>query len=388
MNYLKRTWAEIDIDALLHNLKVIKENANCDLAAVVKADAYGHGATTVAPIFEGAGVSMFAVSNIEEGIELRRHGIKAPVLILGYTPSEYVSELVHNNFIQTVYSLSYAESLNAAAEKENVSLECHLKVDSGMSRLGFDCRDKSLREFEDMQKAAALPSLSVTGVFTHFSSADSHDEIDTEYTALQYSLFYDVCEKLEKSGIKLACKHCCNSAGTMLNADKHMNMCRPGIILYGLTPADGLRLPYDLKPAMSFKSTVSMVKTIRKGDSVSYGRHFVAESDMTVATVAVGYADGYPRALSCKGSVVINGRRAPILGNVCMDQMMVDISGIENVSVGNEVTLFGTELPVEEVASLCGTINYEIICGVSRRVPRIYIKNGSEAAFVDRLLDE
>ena len=388
MNYLKRTWAEIDIDALLHNLKVIKENANCDLAAVVKADAYGHGATTVAPVFENAGVSMFAVSNIEEGIELRRHGIKKPVLILGYTPAQYVSELVHNNFIQTVYSLSYAESLNAAAEKANVSLECHLKVDSGMSRIGFDCRDESLSDLEDMKKTAALPRLSVSGAFTHFSSADSHDKADTEYTDRQYSLFCDVCERLEKSGIALPYKHCCNSAGTMLNADKHMTMCRPGIILYGLTPADGLNIPYDLKPAMSFKSTVSMVKTIRKGDSVSYGRHFVAERDMTVATVAVGYADGYPRVLSGKGSVIINGRRAPILGNVCMDQMIVDISGIENVSVGNEVTLFGDGLPVEEVAALCGTINYEIICGVSRRVPRIYIKDGAETAFVDRLLDE
>lgn len=388
MKYLKRTWAEIDVDALLHNFNTIRQSAPGRLAAVVKADAYGHGASFVAPVLQKAGADMFAVSNIEEAMELRRCGITRPVLILGYTPPEYVRELSEHDIIQTVYSLRYAKGLSEHAVAENRQLKCHIKIDSGMSRLGFDCRDDSLCGFDDILTVAKLPALNVCGAFTHFSSADSTNPSDKDYTDGQYGRFCRACAKLEQAGIRIADKHCCNSAGLMLNSDKHLTMCRPGIIIYGLTPADGLTVPLDLIPAMSFKSTVSLVKKLRKGDCVSYGRHFCANREMTVATVAAGYADGYPRLLSNKGQVLINGRRADILGNVCMDQMMVDVSGIENVHEGTEVTLFGRELPVEELAALCNTINYELICGVSRRVPRIYTSEGREIALVNHLLDK
>ncbi len=382
MNYLKRTWAEIDLDALVHNFSEIRKHTTGCLAAVVKADAYGHGASVVAPALDTAGADMFAVSNIEEALELRRCEIKKPILILGYTPASYAKTLIENGIIQTVYSLPYAKELS-----KNIcggTLECHIKLDTGMSRLGFDCRDDSLLGIEDIKTVAKLDGIKISGAFTHFATADGDG--DDGFTDEQYRRFCTATEKLSKSGITLGLTHCCNSAGLMLHTDKHCNMSRPGIILYGLTPSSGLTPTLPLKSAMSFKSTVSFVKSIKAGDCVSYGRHFKAEKDMAVATVAAGYADGYPRLLSNKAYVLIHGKKAKILGNVCMDQMVVDVTDIPDVAAGDEVILFGKELPVEEVAALCGTINYELVCGVSRRVPRVYLQGGKEVKVADYIL--
>ena len=378
MEFLHRTWAEIDVDALVHNFGIIKkEAAGAKIMAVVKADAYGHSARNVAPLLETEGADAFAVSNIEEAVTLRGCGITKPILILGYTPVSMASQLYINDITQSVYSPEYAAALSQKATADKVRIKIHIKLDTGMSRIGFDCRDNSLSGIDDAIAAARLPGFDFGGIFTHFAVSDRTPQEEDGFTAAQYSRFIAAKERFIKAGLTPKICHCCNSAAFCLDTDKHLDMCRPGIILYGLTPSSGLKLKEDFIPAMTVKSVVSMVKTVKKGDTVSYGRTFTAEREMKTATVTAGYADGYPRLLSNKGYVLIKGKKAPIIGRICMDQMSVDVTDIENVKQGDEVILFGKELPVEELADMCGTINYEIICGISPRVPRIIVKNGA-----------
>lgn len=377
MDFLHRTWAEIDIDALIHNFEIIKsKSAQSRIMAVVKADAYGHSVRHIAPELERRGADAFAVSNIEEAITLRGCGITKPILILGYTPVDMAGQLYFNDITQCVYSTEYAEALSSACLRDGVKVRIHIKLDTGMGRLGFDCRDSSLSGVKEAIRCAGLAGFQLEGIFTHFAVSDRTPHTEDGFTAAQYERFRLACRRFEDAGIKPRICHCCNSAAFCLDGDKHIDMSRPGIILYGLTPSADLELKEDFIPVMTVKSAVSMVKTVKKGDTVSYGRTFTAERDMKIATVSAGYADGYPRALSNKGCVIINGRRAPIIGRVCMDQMCVDVSGIDNVSQGAEVILFGRELPVEELAEIAGTINYEIVCGISPRVPRIAVKGG------------
>lgn len=379
MDFLHRTWAEIDLDALVHNFDIIKKEATgAKLMAVVKADAYGHSARIVAPILEQHGADAFAVSNIEEAITLRGCGITRPILILGYTPVSMAAQLYLNDISQCVYSPEYAAALSKRACADGVKVKVHIKLDTGMSRLGFDCRDEKLSGIEEAVTAARLKGFVFEGIFTHFAVSDRTETSEDGFTDKQYSRFCTAAERFEKAGLRPKYRHCCNSAAFCLDSDKHFDMCRPGIILYGLTPSSDLKLKENFVPVMTVKSVVSMVKTIKKGDTVSYGRTFTAEKEMKIATVTAGYADGYPRLLSNKGYVLINGKRANIIGRVCMDQMSVDVSDIEDVKQGDEVILFGKTLPVEELADMCGTINYEIICGISPRVPRITVKGKKE----------
>lgn len=374
MDFLHRTWAEIDLDALVHNFDIIKKEATgAKLMAVVKADAYGHSARIVAPILEQHGADAFAVSNIEEAITLRGCGITRPILILGYTPVSMAAQLYLNDISQCVYSPEYAAALSKRACADGVKVKVHIKLDTGMSRLGFDCRDEKLSGIEEAVTAARLKGFVFEGIFTHFAVSDRTETSEDGFTDKQYFRFCTAAERFEKAGLRPKYRHCCNSAAFCLDSDKHFDMCRPGIILYGLTPSSDLKLKENFVPVMTVKSVVSMVKTIKKGDTVSYGRTFTAEKEMKIATVTAGYADGYPRLLSNKGYVLINGKRANIIGRVCMDQMSVDVSDIEDVKQGDEVILFGKTLPVEELADMCGTINYEIICGISPRVPRITV---------------
>ena len=374
LDFLHRTWAEIDLDALVHNFDIIKKEATgAKLMAVVKADAYGHSARIVAPILEQHGADAFAVSNIEEAITLRGCGITRPILILGYTPVSMAAQLYLNDISQCVYSPEYAAALSKRACADGVKVKVHIKLDTGMSRLGFDCRDEKLSGIEEAVTAARLKGFVFEGIFTHFAVSDRTETSEDGFTDKQYSRFCTAAERFEKAGLRPKYRHCCNSAAFCLDSDKHFDMCRPGIILYGLTPSSDLKLKENFVPVMTVKSVVSMVKTIKKGDTVSYGRTFTAEKEMKIATVTAGYADGYPRLLSNKGYVLINGKRANIIGRVCMDQMSVDVSDIEDVKQGDEVILFGKTLPVEELANMCGTINYEIICGISPRVPRITV---------------
>lgn len=379
MDFLHRTWAEIDLDALVHNFDIIKkEAAGAKLMAVVKADAYGHSARIVAPLLEQHGADAFAVSNIEEAITLRGCGITRPILILGYTPVSMAAQLYLNDISQCVYSPEYARDLSERACADGVKVKIHIKLDTGMSRLGFDCRDEELSGIEEAIAAARLNGFVFEGVFTHFAVSDRTETEEDGFTDAQYRRFSVAVEQFEKAGLRPKYRHCCNSAAFCLDNDKHFDLCRPGIILYGLTPSSALTLKENFIPVMTVKSVVSMVKKIKKGDTVSYGRTFTADREMKIATVTAGYADGYPRLLSNKGYVLINGKRADIIGRICMDQLSVDVSDIADVKQGDEVILFGKTLPVEELADMCGTINYEIICGISPRVPRITVKGGAK----------
>ena len=378
MDFLHRTWAEIDISALKHNFKLIKKMAgNSQIMAVVKADAYGHSAKDTVPILEQMGADSFAVSNIEEALQLRSFGITKPILVLGYTPPKLSAVLAQNRISQALYSTQYAKELSESAETAGVTVAVHLKLDTGMGRIGFDCRNDELCEINDAINALRLPSLEFEGVFTHFAVADESAECSRRFTDEQYTRFTAAIKRIENAGFNPKYRHCCNSAGTCVLNDKHMDICRPGIILYGLKPSNDIDMPEELIPVMTVKSVVSMVKSIKKGETVSYGRIFTADKDMRVATVTAGYADGYPRRLSDTGYVLINGRKANIIGRICMDQLIVDVTELDCVNAGDEVVLFRRDLPVEELAELCGTINYEIICGISPRVSRI-ITNKTE----------
>ncbi|MBR3969226.1 MAG: alanine racemase [Clostridia bacterium] len=368
---MRRTWVEIDTDALVHNFNIIKKATNTPVCAVVKANAYGHGVDIVAPVLQNAGADSFAVSNINEAIKLRELGITKPILILGYTPCEFTEELQKHNISQCIYSLDYARELSDEAKRINATIKIHLKLDTGMSRIGFDCRNEDLCGINDAIVAAKLDGFALEGVFTHFAVSDRTEAQEDGFTDSQYTRFEKAVKLLKSSGLTVPISHCCNSAALLIDDDKHFDMCRAGIILYGLTPSSDLDLPYDLMPVMQFKSIVSQVKTIRKGDTVSYGRTFTAQKDMTVATISAGYADGYPRLLSNKAHVLINGCPAKIIGRVCMDQFCVDVTNIDNVKRGDEVLLWGKELAVEKFADMIGTINYELVCGVSSRVIRI-----------------
>lgn len=375
MLFFHRTWAEIDISALVHNFEIIKkQSAGAKIMAVVKANAYGHSVGDIAPVLQQIGADCFAVSNIEEALQLRDIGITRPILILGYTPVISAKQLAENNITQCVYSGEYAAALSEQAVKDNVTITVHIKLDTGMSRLGFDCRNSSLNGISDAISAAKLPNFKFQGIFTHFAVADRNERQEDGFTYEQYNRFTAAIERFKAAGLTPEICHCCNSAAFMLDSDKRLDLCRPGIIVYGLTPSSDLVLKEDFIPVMTLKSVVSMVKEINAGDTVSYGRTFKAEKKMKIATVAAGYADGYPRSLSGKAYVLINGKKAGIVGRICMDQLAVDVSDIENVSLGDEVILFGKELPVEELADICGTINYEIVCGISPRVPRVIVK--------------
>lgn len=372
MDFLHRTWAEIDISALVHNFNLIKNIAHdSEIMAVVKANAYGHSVCDIAPVLDKAGVSGFAVSNIDEALQLRELKISKPILILGYTPASCAKILANNNISQCVYSKEYALLLSEYSKKQNVNVNIHIKLDTGMSRLGFDCRTKELCGINTAFECAKLPNLKFEGIFTHFAVSDRTADTDDGFTQSQFERFQKSVSYFDQNGLKPKICHCANSAAIIKDADKHLDITRPGIILYGIEPEASPEFEKGFIPVMTLKSVVSMVKEINVGDTVSYGRTFTAQRKMKIATVTAGYADGYPRILSNRAYVLINGHKAKILGRVCMDQMTVDISHIPDVNIGDEVILFGKDLPVNELAVIADTIGYEIVCGISPRVPRI-----------------
>ncbi|ERJ00999.1 alanine racemase [Bittarella massiliensis] len=379
---IKRTWAEIDLDAIEENYRAIRSllGPQTKLMAVVKADAYGHGDAETAAALQSQGADWFAVSTLTEAISLREGGIHRPILILGFTPVECVGDLVRHRIAQTVFSLDYARELEQALAGGEERLDIHIKVDSGMSRLGFF----GPQAVEEIAQVTALPHLRAEGIFTHFSVADEEGTAPEEHTRLQYRRFMEVVEALEGRGIAFPLRHCCNSAGTLNWPAFHLDMVRPGIILYGIAPCKNERIP--LRPAMRLKTVVTLVKTVAPGEFVSYGNTYETQRPTRIATLAVGYADGYQRALSSKGSVVLHGQVAPVLGRVCMDQMMVDVSHIPGVCRGDEAILFGAEedgLTAAQLAETCGTIPYELTCILGRRVQRIYLRGGQVVDVLD-----
>ena len=385
-NFLKRTWVEVNLDNLEYNYNYIRSRLNdkTKYMAVVKADAYGHGAKVVPNFLQTLGADFFAVSNIDEALQLREFGINKPILILGYTPTELVKVLADNDISQAVIDKNYASSLANSAQKENVKIKVHIKIDTGMSRLGFFYHNPSdTNSITDIVDVLDTNYLIREGIFTHFATSDLDNDENGEHTKKQFELFVDCIKKLEEKGVDFELRHCANSAATLNNPEYQLDMVRPGIIMYGLNPSKHFE-KFDLKPAFKLKSIISMIKTIQKGTTVSYGKTFVANKDMKVATIPVGYADGYPRSLSNKGYVMINGKKAAILGRVCMDQMIVDISDIDDVKVGQNVLLFGDkDLTVDDFSVLCQTINYETVCVIGKRVPRVYFKDGKEIQVVD-----
>lgn len=376
-NILKRTWAEVDLDAVCHNYKLVCAStaANVNVYAVIKADAYGHGVVPVALALLEEGADRFAVSNIDEAVQLRTAGIDCPILLLSYTPPEQAEKLAKFDITQTVVDIAHAKALDQAAQKAGVVLTVHLKVDTGMSRVGFVHQTDADREnaAKEVCAAALLPHLHAEGIFTHFAVADEQDETATKE---QFSRFVQTVEDVAKAGVRFAVCHCCNSAATMRFPAMHLDAVRPGIILYGLAPdSSWMNGLWQLRPAMQLKTTVSMVKTVPAGTKISYGSTFTAPKEMQIATVPIGYADGYSRLMAGKAYMLVNGKKAPLVGRVCMDQCMLDVTGL-NVCVGDTVTVFGDGLPAEEYAAFIGTIHYESVCAVGKRVPRVYIRKG------------
>ncbi len=371
----RRTWANVHLGRLRQNMREIFSHLPEDTApiAVVKANAYGHGDVEVATALAEEGVRHFAVSNLEEALRLREHGIDGMILILGYVPPESVGDLAKHHLTQAIFSLSYAKLMSQAAVEKNVTITAHLVLDTGMGRIGFAAADTA-KAVEEIEKAK-LPNLNYTGMFTHFAVADSVNPDDVEFTRLQQQRFDAVAEKLIQNGWELPELHIQNSAATLWNRGMHYPLARCGIILYGLPPSHDIEIP-GIFPVMEEKTVISMLKEVPAGTTVSYGRTFCAPKPMRIATLPVGYADGYFRLLSNRGSVLIHGKRAKVLGRVCMDQMMVDVTDIPEAAEGDEVTLFGIdgneEITLTELADEVGTINYELACAVSSRVHRFY----------------
>ncbi len=377
-NYNLRTWAEIDLDAVNNNFETLASfiPEGVKKLAVVKADAYGHGAVQIAKLLSDR-VDYFGVARADEAVELRRGGIQnTKILILGHTAPYHYSVLFKHDLIPTIYNAEEAALLEKEAASYGQTLNVHIALNTGMNRIGFEPDDES---FDEIMKIAKYEHVNIDGVFSHFADADNGD--DATYTEYQLNRFRAFTTRLRNAGLSSAALHLFNSAG-IITIPVEFDMVREGICLYGLSPSDSLRGENTarLTPAMSLRSEVIHIHKIKSGECVSYGCRFKAERDTLVATVCAGYADGVPRALSNKGDVLINGRRAGILGSVCMDQLMCDITDIPGVSVGSVVTVFGRDgdekIDADEVASIAGTISYEIICGISKRVPRVYLKNG------------
>lgn len=389
--YFRRTWIYVYLDALKHNYETIENmlSPGCKIIAVVKADAYGHGVENAVKEFSACGCSWFAVSNLEEAMQVRSANEDCSILILGYTPAEYAETLAVNNISQSVFDSAYAKELSENAVKAGVEVNIHIKVDTGMSRLGFVFHD-SIKDSASVDEAASvcrLPGLYPEGVFTHFSSADEDGDGEV-FTRIQYDLFLAFIHEMELEDIKFDLRHCCNSAATVLYPEMHLDAVRPGVILYGLKPSSLLDGRIDLRPAMRLKTVVSMVKEICDDSPVSYGRkYYTGNKKVKIATIPVGYADGYPRALSNNICVKIGDKTAPVIGSICMDQCMVDVTDIEDVREGMSVTIFDADpespLSIDAIAEKVGTINYEIICGINKRVPRIYKRDGEIEAVAD-----
>jgi len=384
MQRLKRTWVEIYLDNLEHNYRQMKSlmRPETRMMAVVKADAYGHGAKQVSLTLQDAGVDWFGVSNIVEARVLRASGVTRPILILGYTPTENARDIFELACTQCVFGEDYARELSDAARRENVTLDVHIKVDTGMNRLGFSTGTEDFAA--KIAQVCYLDNLKVTGVFTHFAVADDNSEQGRYYTVMQHRRFATVMEDLTNRGFAFRDVHCCNSAGAIFYPEYHHSMIRPGISLYGCSP-NGRRLEnVSLKPVMALKSVVASVKTIKAGERISYGGTYEAYSDMKVATIPIGYADGYDRSLSNRGYAYVAETVVPIVGRVCMDMTVIDVSAAD-AKEGDVVTLFGDGCPIEieNVAGIDNTIAYEVMCGISRRVQRVYMRGGEVVEAVD-----
>ena len=369
----KRTWAEISLDNIRHNYEAIRRSLpdGCRFLGVVKADAYGHGALPVARLLQEAGADYLAVSCLDEALELRNGGVSMPILILGHTPSEYTGVLIERNITQTVSALAKAREYSDAAAALGKTLRVHLKLDTGMSRLGFLCAgDYFAAGVENVVQSCRLPNLEVEGVYTHFAVSDEPGEENEAYTRAQFKLFTDMIAAAGEQGCRFAIRHCANSGAVLNYPDMVLDMVRPGLLLYGYGDREN-RL--GLKPCMRLVTTVSTIKHYEPGTSVSYGRRYVTERRTRMGVLAIGYADGLPRLCSNRCSFAARGGFAPQRGSICMDMCMVDLTELPEADVGSEVEIFGERSSIYALSDAAQTIPYELLCAVSKRVPRVYL---------------
>lgn len=367
----ERVIAEINLDNIAYNISNIRKNIDkkTKIMAVVKADAYGHGAVEVAKTALYNGANWLGVAIIDEAIELRKNNIFEPILILGNTIEHKLLQVIKYNITQTIFSYNTAKKLSDEAKKIKKNVDIHIKIDTGMSRLGFLPNDETIKE---IIKIKNLPYINITGIFTHFATSDIKDK---SFTKEQFEKYNYVVNKLEQNGLKNIIKHISNSGAILDLKEYNFDMVRAGIILYGMYPSNDVSKNIDLKPAMTIKTHISYVKEIDANLSVSYCRTYFTSKKTKIATIPVGYADGYARLLSNKAKVFVNGYYANVIGNICMDQFMIDVTHIADVKEGDIVVLMGEHILAEELAQLQNTINYEVVCSIGKRIPRVYIKN-------------
>lgn len=370
----KRTWAEISLENLRRNYRAIRASlpAGCRFMGIVKADAYGHGALSVARLLQEEGADYLAVSCLDEALELRRDGIGLPILILGHTPREYTGVLIENRLTQTVTCLAKALEYSAQAVELGLTLKIHLKLDTGMSRLGFLCAGGYFEEgVENVLRACSLPGLEPEGIYTHFASSDEDDPESVAYTRRQLNLFLRLLDRVrERGGPSFPLRHCANSGAVVRYPEAALDMVRPGLLLYGYGDRTG---KLGLRPCMRLVTTVSTIKFYEPGTSISYGRRYTTKQRSRIGVLAVGYADGLPRLISNKCSFYTPGGFAPQVGTVCMDMCMVDLTGMPEVDVDSEIELFGEHNDIYRLSDAAQTIPYELLCSVSKRVPRVYV---------------
>ncbi len=365
------------MDNLSHNYQLLRSKipGDCKFLGVVKADAYGHGAVPVSRQLVDLGADYLAVSNMEEAVQLRRSYIRLPILILGYTPAFYAEDMVDMGVRQEVHSLEYARQLSEALAGSGKRLKIHFKLDTGMSRLGFFADNEE--SFDQIREAAGLEGLLPEGIFTHFPVADTLDPADEAATERQFRAFRAMTEALEAAGLRFKLRHCCNSAATLLHPEYALDMVRPGIATYGVSPSEELAGRFDLRPLMSLRTTVSQIRPFAPEVGVSYGWTYSTPGPRSIAVLAIGYADGLARSLSNRVSFLLHGKRVPVVGRICMDMCMVDVTEVPEARVGDVVTVFGSDgeasIPVDDLARLTGTIPYETLCGINKRTPRFYL---------------
>ncbi len=389
-SYMQRAWAEVNLDAIESNLKNIRAltRPEAKIMAVVKADAYGHGFLQVVKTLLKNGADALGVAVIDEAKQLRSRGIDVPILILGNTHPGLAEDLIDFDVMPTVFTYELARAVSDAAVKKNKDAKIHIKIDTGMSRIGYVYNGGDMSAIAgEIARIAKLPNLEIDGIFTHFPCAD--EESCTE-TQTQFERFMALCDCLEAQGIHIPVKHACNSAALVCYPHMHLDMVRPGVILYGMHPADVTKDKITLEPAMSLKARVTMVKEVDADVGVSYGKKFVTSAPTKVATIPIGYADGYSRTLTGKAGVLYEGKILPVIGRICMDQCMIDATSVNNISVDDIVTVMGRNLnhalSADDLAKYMGTINYEVVCIIGKRIPRVYVSGGSVVRALNNLV--
>ena len=383
----KRTWAEVDLDAIAHNMREIRKitNKNAQIMAVVKADAYGHGFMEVSKTLLENGADRLAVAVLQEGKQLRSRGVSVPILIHGASMENDIEDIINFDITPNVFSYDFAKAISYMAEKKEKVTKIHIKLDTGMSRIGYVVSDNNDEIIDEIVKISKLPYIEIEGIFSHFSTSDEYDD---SYTRLQFKRFMSVTNALKERGVDIPIKHICNSAGIMMYPEMHLDMVRPGVILYGMYPSDEVdKTRLDLIPAMSLKSKITYVKEVESGRGVSYGKEYITDKTTKIATVPIGYADGYLRKAAKHGKMIVNGVKVPIIGRICMDQCMIDVSDVHNIERGDEAIIFGREgITIDDLASWLETINYEVSCVIGKRIPRIYTKDGRAVKVLNYLL--